>query len=150
MNIVIGGDHRGFELKAKIAPVIGSLGHSVVDRGCFDGREVDFLPIVRALAEDVRTGAADRGILFAATGTAEAMAANKIPGIRAAVCHDIHCAHQSVEHDDANVMVLGGEVIGSWVARDLARAFLDASFFGREDFKARLVQLEEMEKAWAR
>ena len=149
MNVVIGGDHTGFELKATIVPFIGSLGHTIVDVGCFDAGTTDFIPIIRDMAEKVRTGAADRGIVFCGTGAAEAMAINKIPGIRAAVCHDIQCAHQSVEHDDANIMVLGSSVIGSWVAKDLAQSFLDASFFGREDFKSRLVQLAEMEEPWS-
>ncbi len=148
MIVVIGGDHRGFELKSKIAPFIETLGHTVRDIGCPDESVADFVPIVKAVAEQVLSGTADRGILFGATGAAEGMTVNRIAGIRAAVCHDFQCAHQCVEHDNANVMILGGMVIGSWVARDLTRAFLDARFLNTENFRNRLKQLAEMEKAW--
>jgi ribose 5-phosphate isomerase B len=149
MIVVVGASYPGLELKAKVIAFIEELGHTALDVGCLETNDMDFVAVVKALAAKVKSGEANRGILIGTTGAAEAMAANKIPGIRAAVCHDIQCAHQSVEHDDANVMVLGGAVIGSWVAKDLVQSFLGASFFGTEAFKSRLVQLAEMEAAWS-
>jgi ribose 5-phosphate isomerase B len=150
MIVGVGSDRCGFDLKSRLLGFVEDLGHDVRDVGCLEEeKDVDPIEIALLVARQVQAGVAERGILIGSTGAVEAMAANKMPGIRAAVCHDIQCAHQSVEHDDANIMVLGAMVIGSWVAKDLVHSFLDARFFShREDFKVRLIQLAEMEEPW--
>lgn len=147
MNIVIGSDHAGFPLKADVIEVLKELGHEVEDIGSFTPDPVDFPDIAGLLCQRVRAGAAERGILVCGTGVGAAIAANKINGIRAAVCHDVHSAHQSVEHDDVNVMCIGAKIVGPWLARDLVVAYLDAEFDRNEDFVRRVEKLSALEKA---
>lgn len=147
MNIVIGSDHAGFPLKADIVSVLKELGYAVEDIGSFTPEPVDFPDIASLLCQKVRNGAAERGILVCGTGVGAAIAANKINGIRAAVCHDVHSAHQSVEHDDVNVMCIGAKIIGPWLARDLVVAYLGAEFDRNEDFVRRVEKLSALEKA---
>lgn len=147
MNIVIGSDHAGFPLKADVLAVLEELGHTVEDIGSFTPEPVDFPDIAGLLCQKVRDGAAERGILVCGTGVGAAIAANKINGIRAAVCHDVHSAHQSVEHDDVNVMCIGAKIVGPWLARDLVVAYLDAEFDRNEDFLRRVEKLSALEKA---
>jgi ribose 5-phosphate isomerase B len=147
MNIVIGSDHAGFPLKADVIEVLKELGHEVEDIGSFTPEPVDFPDIAGLLCKKVRDGAAERGILVCGTGVGAAIAANKINGIRAAVCHDVHSAHQSVEHDDVNVMCIGAKIVGPWLARDLVVAYLDAQFDRNEDFVRRVEKLSALEKA---
>ncbi|MCR6727788.1 ribose 5-phosphate isomerase B [Agrobacterium fabrum] len=147
MNIVIGSDHAGFPLKADVIEVLKELGHEVEDIGSFTPDPVDFPDIAGLLCQKVRDGAAERGILVCGTGVGAAIAANKINGIRAAVCHDVHSAHQSVEHDDVNVMCIGAKIVGPWLARDLVVAYLDAEFDRNEDFVRRVEKLTALEKA---
>jgi ribose 5-phosphate isomerase B len=147
MNIVIGSDHAGFPLKADVIEVLKELGHKVEDIGSFTPDPVDFPDIAGLLCQKVRDGAAERGILVCGTGVGAAIAANKINGIRAAVCHDVHSAHQSVEHDDVNVMCIGAKIVGPWLARDLVVAYLDAEFDRNEDFVRRVEKLSALEKA---
>jgi ribose 5-phosphate isomerase B len=147
MNIVIGSDHAGFPLKADVIEVLKELGHEVEDIGSFTPEPVDFPDIAGLLCQKVRDGAAERGILVCGTGVGAAIAANKINGIRAAVCHDVHSAHQSVEHDDVNVMCIGAKIVGPWLARDLVVAYLDAEFDRNEDFVRRVEKLSALEKA---
>lgn len=147
MNIVIGSDHAGFPLKADVLAVLEELGHTVEDIGSFTAEPVDFPDIAGLLCQKVRDGAAERGILVCGTGVGAAIAANKINGIRAAVCHDVHSAHQSVEHDDVNVMCIGAKIVGPWLARDLVVAYLDAEFDRNEDFVRRVEKLSALEKA---
>jgi len=147
MKIVIGSDHAGFPLKADIVFVLQELGHNVEDIGSFTPDPVDFPDIAGLLCEKVRSGAAERGILVCGTGVGAAIAANKINGIRAAVCHDVHSAHQSVEHDDVNVMCIGAQIIGPWLARDLVAAYLGAEFDRNEDFVRRVEKLSALERA---
>ncbi|NTJ11635.1 ribose 5-phosphate isomerase B [Rhizobium lusitanum] len=147
MKIVVGSDHAGFPLKADIVAVLGELGHTVEDIGSFTPDPVDFPDIAGLLCKKVREGAAERGILVCGTGVGAAIAANKINGIRAAVCHDVHSAHQSVEHDDVNVMCIGAKIVGPWLARDLVVAYLDAQFDRNEDFVRRVEKLSALEKA---
>ena len=149
MMIAIGSDHAGFPMKGRVLEVVRSLGHEVVDHGSHDPAPVDFPDIARRVCDAVRGGTAHRGIMVCGTGVGAAIAANKIPGIRAAVCHDIHSAHQSVEHDDVNVMCLGAQIVGSWLAEDLVRAYLAAEFSTQEDFRRRVRKLAELEKAAA-
>ena len=145
MRIVVGSDHAGFALKPAIVAHVKSLGHTVTDVGSFDDAPVDFPDIGRKVAQAVVSGQAERGLMVCGTGVGAAIAANKVRGIRAAVCHDVHSAHQSVEHDDVNVMCLGAKVVGAWLACDLVTAYLDARFSTDEDFRRRVAKLSAME-----
>jgi len=146
MRIVIGSDHAGWSLKSAVVAHIAKLGHEVVDVGCYDEQPVDFPDIARAVAARIVAGEADRGLMVCGTGVGASIAANKMKGIRAAVCHDVHSAHQSVEHDDVNVMCLGAQIVGPWLATDLITAYLDARFAADdEDFRRRVEKLHEMD-----
>ena len=127
MRVVIGSDHAGWPLKNAVIEHVRSLGHEVIDVGSFDDKPVDFPDIARALTQKVKSGEAERGIMVCGTGVGASIAANKVKGIRAAVCHDIHSAHQSVEHDDVNVMCIGAKIVGSWLAQDLVDVYLSAN-----------------------
>ena len=145
MRIVIGSDHAGFPLKGMVVDYIRSLGHAVEDVGSYDERPVDFPDIARSLTDAIGRGEADRGIMVCGTGVGASIAANKVRGIRAAVCHDIHSAHQSVEHDDVNVMCIGAQIIGAWLAKDLIAAFLAAEFSKDQEFRRRVEKLHDLE-----
>jgi len=145
MKIVVGSDHAGFALKASVVAHIESLGHEVEDVGSFDASPVDFPDIARAVTSRVTEGAAHRGVMVCGTGVGASIAANKVRGIRAAVCHDIHSAHQCVEHDDVNVMCIGAQIIGAWLANDLIESYLSAEFSTDEDFRRRVEKLHAME-----
>lgn len=147
MKVVIGSDHAGFPLKAEIVALLQSLGHSVEDIGSYTPEPVDFPDIAQLLCSKVRQKEAERGILVCGTGVGAAIAANKINGIRAAVCHDVHSAHQSVEHDDVNVMCIGAQIVGPWLARDLVTSYLGAQFVPNEDFVRRVEKLTSLEQA---
>lgn len=147
MKIAIGGDHAGFPLKATIVEAIRALGHDVTDLGCHDETPVDFPDIAREVCAEVASGNADRAILVCGTGVGASIAANKIPGIRASICHDGHSAHQCVEHDDVNVMCIGAKIVGVWLAVDLVRAYLAAEFSTDEDCRRRVRKLMELERA---
>lgn len=145
MRIVIGSDHAGWPLKRDVIEHIRSLGHEVVDVGSFDEKPVDFPDIARAVAAKVTSGEVQRGLMVCGTGVGASIAANKMKGIRAAVCHDVHSAHQSVEHDDVNVMCIGAQIVGPWLARDLIAAYLAAEFSTDEDFRRRVAKLHAMD-----
>ena len=145
MRLVVGSDHAGWSLKSSVVAHIKSLGHEVVDAGSYDDKPVDFPDIARKVCAMVTSGEADRGIMVCGTGVGASIAANKIRGIRAAVCHDVHSAHQSVEHDDVNVMCIGAQIVGAWLANDLVAAFLAARFSTDEDFRRRVTKLHQME-----
>jgi ribose 5-phosphate isomerase B len=148
MKIVIGSDHAGWSLKAGVITHIKSLGHEVIDVGSHDSKPVDFPDIARDLTSKVLAGEAQRGIMVCGTGVGASIAANKVRGIRAAVCHDIHSAHQSVEHDDVNVMCLGAQIVGPWLANDLVASFIGAQFEDNEAHRRRVDKLHEMDKAF--
>ena len=150
MRIALGNDHSGFPMKAGVRVILDELGLEVIDFGCHSTDPVDFPDISRAVCDAVRSGKADRGVLLCGTGVGASMAANKIPGIRAAVCHDVHCAHQGVEHDDMNVICLGAQIIGPWLAKDLIAAYVQARFVASEDYKRRVGKLHDLELAAAR
>lgn len=135
MKIALGSDHCGYEMKVALKPLLEKLGCFVTDFGCDSTEPVDFPDIARSVCDAVRSGQTDRGLMVCGTGVGAAIAANKIPGIRAAVCHDIHSAHQCVEHDDVNVMCIGAQIIGPWLAEDLVRTFIEAKF-STEDRKS--------------
>lgn len=146
MNIVIGSDHAGFPLKATIIEHIRKLGHEVTDVGSYDENPVDFPDIAQQLTAKIRSGEATRGLMVCGTGVGAAIAANKVKGIRAAVCHDVHSAHQCVEHDDVNVMCIGAQIVGAWLALDLVEAYLKAEFSTSEEFRRRVEKLGRMEE----
>ncbi|MDX0850325.1 ribose 5-phosphate isomerase B [Sinorhizobium medicae] len=146
MRIVIGSDHAGFPLKATIIDHIVSLGHEVHDAGSYDPSPVDFPDIAKTVTSSIIDGKADRGLMVCGTGVGASVAANKVKGIRAAVCHDVHSAHQSVEHDDVNVMCIGAQIVGAWLAKDLVAAYLAAEFSTDEDFRRRVRKLAEMDE----
>jgi ribose 5-phosphate isomerase B len=145
MRLAIGSDHAGWSLKNTVIEHIRSLGHEIVDVGSFDENPVDFPDIAREVARKVTSGEVDRGIMVCGTGVGASIAANKMKGIRAAVCHDIHSAHQSVEHDDVNVMCIGAQIVGPWLAKDLISSYLSATFSTDEDFRRRVDKLHAMD-----
>ena len=145
MRLVIGSDHAGWPLKQAVIDHIRSLGHEVVDVGSHDDKPVDFPDIARAVAKKVTSGEVARGIMVCGTGVGASIAANKMKGIRAAVCHDVHSAHQCVEHDDVNVMCIGAQIVGPWLAKDLIAAYLGAKFSTAEEFRRRVAKLADMD-----
>jgi ribose 5-phosphate isomerase B len=146
LALAIGGDHAGFPLKGPLIEYLRRAGHAVEDCGSYDPAPVDFPDITRAVCDRVRQGRAARGILVCGTGVGACIAANKIPGIRASVCHDIYSAHQCVEHDDVNVACIGAQVIGQKAAEDCLQAFLAAEFSVEEQFRRRVAKLGELER----
>jgi len=145
MRLVIGSDHAGWSLKEAVLQHIRGLGHEIIDVGSFDQNPVDFPDIARQVAAKVTSGEAERGIMVCGTGVGASIAANKMKGIRAAVCHDVHSAHQCVEHDDVNVMCIGAQIIGPWLANDLISSYLTAEFSTDEDVRRRVAKLHEMD-----
>jgi ribose 5-phosphate isomerase B len=133
-----------------VIEVLKSLGVEVIDFGSYGPEKVDFPDIARKVCDAVRQGKADRGIMVCGTGVGASIAANKIPGIRASICHDIHSAHQCVEHDDVNVMCIGAQIVGAWLVRDLIPAFIKARFSTDEDRRRRVRKLHELELEAAR
>ena len=145
MRLVIGSDHAGWALKGDVIAHARGLGHDIVDVGSFDDQPVDFPDIAREVARKVTTKEAERGIMVCGTGVGASIAANKMNGIRAAVCHDIHSSHQCVEHDDVNVMCIGAQIVGPWLAKDLITAFLAAEFSTDEAFRRRVAKIHAMD-----
>lgn len=146
MRIIVGADHAGFPLKGTVVAALREWGHEVEDVGTHTGEPIDFPIVARRVCDPLRAGEFDRGVTVCGTGIGACMAANKIPGIRAALCHDVYSAHQSVEHDDANVICLGAQIVGDKLALDLLRAFLDARMSSEEHFQRRVRQLAELER----
>lgn len=139
MRVLIGGDHAGFELKTEIAAKLRAAGHDVIDKGAHQYDAADDYPdFSLAVARGVASGEGDRGIIICGSGVGASVAANKVRGVRAAMCHDTYSARQGVEHDDLNVLCLGGRIIGSALAVELVDGFLDAKFSGEERHQRRL------------
>jgi ribose 5-phosphate isomerase B len=145
MRVVIGSDHAGFELKEVLAADLRGRGCEVVDVGTFGTAPVDYPDFAATVGEAVLDGRAERGILICGSGVGASVAVNKLPGIRGAVCHDTYSAHQGVEHDDMNVLVLGARVVGVQVALELAAAYLGAVFSGEERHRRRLEKVKALE-----
>src|SRR5262245_24811217 len=145
MRIVIGSDHAGFPLKDGLNAYIRQLGHQVVDVGTHGTEPVDYPDYAEALSKTLLGGQAERGVLICGSGVGASVAANKLPGIRAGLCHDTYSAHQGVEHDDMNVLVLGGRVIGPELAQELVKAYLGATFTGEERHLRRLEKVHVLE-----
>jgi ribose 5-phosphate isomerase B len=132
MKIVIASDHAGFPLKEDVRAYLATEGHEVVDLGAYNTEPSDYPDFAEAVGNAINAGVAKRGILICGSGVGVCVAANKIPGIRAGMCHDHYSAHQGVEHDDMNVLVLGARVIGTETAHDVADAYLAANFISTE------------------
>ena len=147
MKIAIGADHGGFSLKQAIVDELEKQGHTVVDCGAmrYDAQD-DYPDFARAVGAAVQRGDAERGIILCGSGVGASIAATKMRGIRAALCHDTYSAHQGVEHDDMNVLCLGARIIGDELARELVRAFVSAQFNPSERFQRRLNKVLEIEK----
>lgn len=149
MKVVIASDHAGFDLKIEMMENIRRLGHEVVDRGAFTRDPGDDYPdFAEAIGTSILGGEADRGVLICGSGVGASVAANKIPGIRAGLCHDEYSAHQGVEHDDMNVLVLGSRVVGVELARELVARFLGAAFSGEERHVRRLGKVRAIEQRY--
>lgn len=147
MNVAVAFDHRGVRLRDKLIETLAADGHAIVDLGTHtDEHLVDYPDKAREVGNAVKDGRAERGILVCGSGVGASVAACKIAGIRAAICHDAYSAHQGVEHDDMNVLCLGSEVIGPSLAAELVRAFLGARFDGGERYVQRLEKVAAMER----
>jgi ribose 5-phosphate isomerase B len=145
MKISVGSDHAGYELKIRLLAKIKEMGHEVTDFGSFDPNPVDFPDIAKLVCKSILNGESEKGIMFCGTGVGASIACNKMPGIRASVCHDIYSAHQCVEHDDVQVMCLGAQIIGHTVALELIDSFLKAQFSTNEEFRRRVAKLGLMD-----
>jgi ribose 5-phosphate isomerase B len=145
MKIVIGSDHAGFALKSKMSDVVRALGHEVLDVGAFNENPCDYPDIAELVAQPVAEGKSDRGILFDGSGVGMTVAANKIPGVRACVCHDTCSAHLGVEYDDLNVLVIGSRIAGEKLAEDLVNSFLSAQFTGAARHLRRVDKVRALE-----
>jgi ribose 5-phosphate isomerase B len=147
MRVAVAFDHRGVRLRERVLEELAALGHDVVDLGTdTDAVRVDYPVKARELGRAVISGEADRGVLICGSGVGASVAACKLSGIRAAICHDVYSAHQGVEHDDMNVLCLGSDVIGPELAADLVRTFLAAEFGEGERYVKRLEMIEDLER----
>lgn len=150
MRIVISADHGGFALKQELVPYLASLGYEVADLGTESGDSVDYPDFAYKVGLAIQSGEADRGIVICGSGVGACIAANKMKGIYAAICHDVYSAGQGVEHDNMNVLCLGGRIVGDELAKLLAKTFLEARYTGNDPGKERhlrrvkkIIQIEE-------
>jgi ribose 5-phosphate isomerase B len=148
MRVAIGSDHAGFVLKTQLAAYLEELQQQLVDVGTYNAEPVDYPDFSEAVGKAVLDGRADRGILICGSGVGASVAANKLPGVRAGLCHDTYSAHQGVEHDDMNVLVLGARVVGIELAKELVRAYLGANFTNEERHRRRLAKVKELERRY--
>ena len=148
MRLVLGSDHAGYELKQELVEFLRASGHEVLDVGTNRTAAVDYPDYAEAVAGAMKDGRAERGVLICGSGVGACVAVNKVPGIRAAICHDGYSAHQGVEHDDMNVLVLGSRVIGSALARDLVQGYLGAKFSGEARHVRRLEKVKAIERRY--
>jgi ribose 5-phosphate isomerase B len=145
LKVAVAFDHRGVALREAVLAAL--TGHEIVDLGTHDDKvRVDYPDKAREVGEAIKDGGCERGVLVCGSGVGAAMAACKIAGIRAAICHDLYSAHQGVEHDDMNVLCLGSEIVGPSVAAELVGVFLEAKFDGGERYVARLEKVAAMER----
>jgi RpiB/LacA/LacB family sugar-phosphate isomerase len=145
MRIAVGSDHAGYILKQEVGEALRQAGHEVLDVGTNSTAPVDYPDSAEAVGKAVMDGRVERGVLICGSGVGASVAASKLPGIRAAVCHDTYSAHQGVEHDDMNVLVLGGRIIGPALAMELVRVFVAARFTGEERHVRRLAKVKALE-----
>ena len=147
MRVALGFDHRGVRLRDVVFEAVAEAGHEAVDLGVdTDAVRVDYPDTARAVGEEILRGGAERGVLVCGSGAGVSIAASKLRGIRAAMCHDAYSAHQAVEHDDMNVLCLGSEIVGPSLAAELVQRFLAATFVGKGRYLARLKKVEELER----
>ena len=147
MKVAVAFDHRGVKLRERLLEELATLGHDIVDLGTdTEAVRIDYPVKARELGEAILAGDAERGVLVCGSGVGASVAACKLPGIRAAICHDMYSAHQGVEHDNMNVLCLGSEVVGAELAADLVRTFLAAGFGGGERYVKRLEMIEDLER----
>ena len=148
MRIVVGADHAGYILKQEVAEALRQAGHDVLDVGTNSTAPVDYPDSAEAVARAVTSGQAERGVLICGSGVGANVAANKVPGVRAAICHDTYSAHQGVEHDDMNVLVLGGRIVGPALAAELVRTFVAARYTAEERHARRLSKVLSIESRY--
>jgi len=146
MRIAVGADHEGYLLRRAVIDLVRQEGHEVLDLGTDSPDPVDYPDFASEVAGAVMDGRAERGILICGSGAGVSVAANKFPGIRAAAVGDAFTAHQCVEHDDVNVLCLGAQVVGTWLALDIVRAWARARFSGAERHCRRLNKIAEFER----
>ena len=146
MRIAIAADHAGFALKLRLVEAVRALDHEALDLGTHDETPVDYPDYAEAVGRAILSGAAERGVLVCGSGVGAAIAANKLPGVRAGLCHDSYSARQGVEHDDMNVLALGARVIGEALARELVGIFLAARFTGEDRHRRRLAKIADLER----
>ena len=149
MKIVIGSDHAGFQLKVAMGDLLRSMNQEVLDVGAFNENPSDYPDFAEAVGRAILDRKAERGVLLCGSGVGASVAANKLTGIRAAVCHDSYSAHQGVEHDDMNVLVLGSRIIGVKLAEDLVKAYLAAKFTNEDRHVRRLAKVKALESKFA-
>lgn len=150
MRTVIGSDHAGFELKVALAKHLHDLGHEVLDVGTNSTDPVDYPDFAAAVGKAILDGRADRGVLICGSGVGASVAANKVRGIRAGLCHDTYSAHQGVEHDDMNVLVLGARVIGPALAHELVESYMKAQFTREDRHMRRLGKIKALEAGFGK
>jgi RpiB/LacA/LacB family sugar-phosphate isomerase len=148
MKIAIGSDHAGVALKKTLSDFLRTLGHEIIDLGTHSKEPVDYPDYAEKVGRSIMDGDAERGIMICGSGVGASVAANKMPGIRAGLCHDTYSAHQSVEHDDVNMLVLGERVIGPELARELVKTFVAARFTGEERHARRLGKVRDLEERY--
>lgn len=147
MRVAVACDHAGFPMKNTILETVRSLGHEAIDLGTHSTESVDYPDFALKLAQEILEKRAERGILVCGSGVGACIAANKIKGIYAGVCHDVYSAHQGVEHDDMNVLCLGARIIGPELARELVISFLNASFSAEERHLRRVAKVRAIENS---
>ncbi|HEY2922920.1 MAG TPA: ribose 5-phosphate isomerase B [Candidatus Binatia bacterium] len=150
MRIVVGADHAGFELKQSLAAYLRERGHEVIDKGTDSTEAVDYPDFAEAVGKALVAGQAERAVLICGSGVGASVSANKIPGVRAAVCHDSYSARQGVEHDDMNVLVLGARIVGVELARELVNHFLAAKFSDEERHRRRVEKIKALERRYGK
>jgi RpiB/LacA/LacB family sugar-phosphate isomerase len=148
VRVALASDHAGFDLKSRAVVFVRELGHEVIDLGTDSTDPVDYPDFAEAVAVALREGRADRGVVICGSGVGACVAANKVPGIRAGLCHDTYSSHQGVEHDDMNVLVLGARVVGAALANELIRSFLAAAFTGEARHVRRLEKIKRIEERY--
>ena len=146
MNIAVACDHGGFPLKKTVIETIQSLGHKVIDLGTNNTERVDFPDFVEKAGREIQNGNAERGIVICGSGVGACIAANKMKGIYAGICHDTYSAHQGVEHDNMNVLCLGGRIIGEELAKEIVTAYINATYLGTGNYLRRFKKIEKLEE----
>lgn len=150
MRIALACDHAGFPLKEEIRNAILSMGHEIIDLGTFNTEAVDYPDFAEKAGKALQSGEADRAVVLCGSGIGASIAANKMTGVYAGVCHDTYSAHQAVEHDDINMLALGARVIGPELAREIVLAFLQAEFTGEERHVRRVGKIHAIEHRYLR